>query len=299
MEELTKQQIVLLTLLVSFITSIATGIITVALMDQAPPGVTQTINRVVERTIEKVTPSPVQQAAAVVTKETIVVKEDELVVKAIEKNAKSLVSIVRVTGEGEGKQENFSGNGLIVSKDGLIATDESVVWHILDENQNPIPQSFKIVFSDGTIFSAIATSSENKFGLALLKITQDDKTKNIFFVPATIADVASLKLGQTVITLGGEYVSVATGIVSNISQKSEDSGSIGLATSTAISAKNSTQIIKTDIRNAGKIVGSILVNLSGEVVGIHLSSIEADNAFLSVAVISNAIAKVGAVSPKQ
>ena len=81
MEGLTKQQIVLVALLISFVTSIATGIVTVALMDQAPPGVTQTINRVVERTIEKVVPTPSQnQSAAVVTKETIVVKEDDLVV---------------------------------------------------------------------------------------------------------------------------------------------------------------------------------------------------------------------------
>lgn len=56
-EELTKQQLILLALLVSFITSIATGIVTVSLMDQAPQSVTQVIDRVVERTVERVMPN--------------------------------------------------------------------------------------------------------------------------------------------------------------------------------------------------------------------------------------------------
>ena len=38
MEHLNKQQLILLTLLISFVTSIATGIVTVSLMDQAPQG---------------------------------------------------------------------------------------------------------------------------------------------------------------------------------------------------------------------------------------------------------------------
>src|SRR3989338_1891737 len=105
MEHLNKQQLILLALLVSFVTSIATGIITITLMDQAPPGVTQTINRVVEKTIERVITEPTKQAATVVTKETLVVKADDLIIDAIERNTGSVVRIREATGEG---RSNFS-----------------------------------------------------------------------------------------------------------------------------------------------------------------------------------------------
>jgi len=99
-ERLTKMQIVLLTLLVSFVTSIATGIVTVTLMDQAPPAITQTINRVVERTVEKVVPDK-SQGANVITKEvTVVVKEDDLITDSIEKNSKSVVRIKKINADG-------------------------------------------------------------------------------------------------------------------------------------------------------------------------------------------------------
>ncbi len=64
-EELTKSQLLLLTILVNFVTAVATGILTVSLLDTAPPVVTQTINKVVEHTVETVTqvaPAAVVQA---------------------------------------------------------------------------------------------------------------------------------------------------------------------------------------------------------------------------------------------
>ena len=89
-EKLTKMQIVLLTLLVSFVASIATGIVTVTLMDQTPPVMVQTLNRVVERTVERVVPNDTKQGASIITKETtVVVKEEDLITDSINKNSKA------------------------------------------------------------------------------------------------------------------------------------------------------------------------------------------------------------------
>ena len=81
MEDLNKNQIVLLTLLVSFVTSIATGIITVTLLQEAPIEVTRNINRIVEKTIETVTPGTVTTTQKEVT--TVVVKEEDLIIDSI------------------------------------------------------------------------------------------------------------------------------------------------------------------------------------------------------------------------
>ncbi len=56
-QELTKTQLILLAVLLSFVTSIATGITTVTLMQQAPSSVTVPITRIVRETVEKISPN--------------------------------------------------------------------------------------------------------------------------------------------------------------------------------------------------------------------------------------------------
>ena len=78
LKELNNYQLVLLTLLISFITSIATGITTVYLLQQAPPQVTGVINNVVEKTIQTVAPATLEPKT-----QTIIIKEDDLIATAL------------------------------------------------------------------------------------------------------------------------------------------------------------------------------------------------------------------------
>jgi hypothetical protein len=132
MNDLNTQQIVLLCLLVSFVSSVATGITTVSLLDQAPEPVAQTINRVVERTIEKVVDPVVESVSNVATNrtpervvETVVVNQEDLTVDAVEKNSKSLVRIYAVNSTTGSK--TFAGLGVVVSNDGKILTSSTIL----------------------------------------------------------------------------------------------------------------------------------------------------------------------------
>src|ERR1700693_2855924 len=56
-KDLNKPQLILLAVLLSFVTSIATGITTVTLMQQAPPSFTAPVTRIVRETVEKIVPA--------------------------------------------------------------------------------------------------------------------------------------------------------------------------------------------------------------------------------------------------
>lgn len=254
MENLTKQQIILLTLLVSFVTSIATGIVTVALMNQAPVGVVQTINRVVEKTIETVT-TPTKEIQTIV-KETVTVNPDDQIVSAVEKTSKSVVRIYRTNADPSSGSNSmvFVGLGAVVTDDGVVTTDNSL---ILDSGKYFIATLGGDKLLELTIVKA--TPGEQ---IALLKISDYEKNSSLFSkVPLSTGD---LKLGQAVIYIGGETKNtISTGIVSSMSVKE-----IKLAdNSTSTPASTKISSIETSL-SSNFISGGLLLNLSGELVGI-------------------------------
>ncbi|HEY4496241.1 MAG TPA: serine protease [Candidatus Paceibacterota bacterium] len=253
MENLNRQQLILLALLVSFVTSIATGIVTVSLMDQAPAGVTQTINRVVEKTIERIVQAPTQ-AAAVVTKEVIVTEQD-LITAAIEKNTNSVVKIemAQVMSETTGV---FAGLGVVVSSDGVIVADRT----------NFIPEiNYVVKFFDGKVLPLAIVFTEEKSRVVIFRAVVDNKEK-YNFLPATFGNSDLLKLGQTVIGLSGaNQLTAAVGVVSSFDVRDEPTAE-GATTTVKVKRALDTTIPVKDF-----VTGGPLINTSGEVIAVKVA----------------------------
>ncbi|MEK7621584.1 MAG: serine protease [Patescibacteria group bacterium] len=252
MEELNKNQIVLLVLLVSFVTSIATGIVTVTLMDQAPPAVTQTINRIVERTVEKVVPG---QPPPIIKEVPVIVTEEELIVKVINGAASGMVRIVDALGDNA-----FVSSGFFISPDGVIAASGALVGAAASTT------SYEAVLRDGRVVPVVklnrvspaATTtpevsplSELSFFKTLTPLTTLEKWPTLTFAKVAPA------VGQTIVALGfadRADINVAVGIVS---------GFLSTNTSTA----SSTPLVMTNAAS-GENQGGPLLNIKGEVIGL-------------------------------
>ncbi len=268
MENLTRHQIVLLTLLVSFVTSMATGIVAVALMNQAPVGVTQTINRVVQTTVEKIVSQPATSTSNTgqqIVKETVIVNSDDAVVSAVDKNTKSLVRLYRTNSDPSLglSSMNLVGLGVVVTDDGIIATDENIITK--DSGRYFTPTD------DGQLHEISILRSVSGEQIALLKI-KPDTSSSTPFVKANLSS-EDVKLGQSVVYIGGSSKNtVATGIVSSIGTK--DAGQVSSTDSTAPALS----YIETSV-SQNFVPGSILLDLSGDLVGIkttYLSSAQND-----------------------
>ncbi len=241
MEHLTKTQLVLLALLISFVASIATGIVTVTLMQQAPQGVTQTINNVVERTIEKVIPVKGPNLT-----ETKIIKEEDFIVAAVENNKNSVVKITISADPAGGVSGGEVGSGVILSGDGYIATDSSGVV-VMDE-------VYYAETTDGQILQ-LSRMIDRK-GFVVFKVVAREKSPAPKLIPVTLADSDRVKVGQSTISLGE---SAAVGIISSISYDKPSENST--------TTPNILSVIHTST-NAKDNLGSVVLDLDGKAIGI-------------------------------
>jgi S1-C subfamily serine protease len=272
METLTKQQLILLVLLVTFVSSITTGIVTVSLMDQAPPAMTQTINRIVERTVERVVPAAAvanvsnsSSKDAVITKETVVVKDDDMVIASVEKNKGNIIRVIKVRNEFGTTYEKQGGIAIPINDKGLLVSDISVLQKKYDDFGMIIPESYKALMPDGTSHVIVPVGADQAASLVFFEPrTEEGKPEPTAFgkIKATLADSNKLKLGQSVVALGGTTDNVvSTGIVSALSVNKDKSD---------LSLYNS---IKTSIQIDGATPGTVLLNLSGEIVGMLIGRV--------------------------
>ncbi len=203
-EDLSKAQLLLLMLLVNFITSIATGVLTASLLDQAPATVTQTVNQIVDRTIETIaTSTPLAAIIAPPTPppKTIIQTSADLLPSAIAADASRAVSI-------------YSSSGTTTP---LIAVGTYLpkAHAVVLATQPGLPASVTVLFANNT--SQAASLSRQGATLTIYGFGDTAPIPNVAS-PVIIAHTA-LKAGQTVVAITADG-SAVTGIISKI----DDSG---------------------------------------------------------------------------
>jgi hypothetical protein len=196
-EDLSKSQLILLTILVNFVTSVGTGIITVSLLDQAPPFVTQTVNRVVERTIETVAQAA---PAAIVTAPSPAPSNQDLVTAAIGADA------ARVTAIYDAKTGTSSP---AIAVGTFLPGARAVATAALDV----LPKEALIGFADGSYVPASVSRAGN--GIVIYGFADTAALPKVS--ATTLVAAEKLKLGQTALAVATDG-SASTGIVSHVTK---------------------------------------------------------------------------------
>ncbi|MEN9561589.1 MAG: hypothetical protein RIQ56_862 [Candidatus Parcubacteria bacterium] len=241
-ENLNKSQIIMLTLLVSFMTSIATGIVTVSLMEQAPPTITQTVSKVIEHTVEKVVPDQAAAAAVAVPQtieKTVYVKESDTTAKAVETVSPSIIRLM----SSDELNPVFLSLGVVVDDKGVIVADS---------------------FGLGEEASAIMNMPGGK-SLRLFVIARDETTGLAYLAPSATSTVdwkpaafatQHPTLGTSIIALAGKSVTrINPGVVTALSSLPSEK-------------KDEMHVIETNISTGDILPGSPIIDTAGSVLGV-------------------------------
>ncbi|MFA6408271.1 MAG: hypothetical protein WCW36_02255 [Candidatus Paceibacterota bacterium] len=197
-EELSKSQLILLTILVNFVTSVATGILTVSLLDHAPAIVTQTVNRVVEHTIETVVAAApaVMPAAA---KPAPAPSNQDLVTAAIGASAARTVALYAA--------DTGTSTPAI-----SVGTYLSSAHAVVTAAQDSLPKEVLIEFTNGSY--ARASLAHGGKGIMIYGFADDAVLPKM--TSPSLIPTSNLKLGETALALGTDGFA-STGIVSRVS----------------------------------------------------------------------------------
>ena len=186
-------------------------------------------------------------------------------------------------------QKTFIGLGTIVSKEGLIATGDVFA----DTNGK-----YMVTLDNAKFYDVKVLPKKENAKFYFIKIIQD--AKNIVnFTPVTFSDSDSLKLGQTIVTLGGQLeVSISTGIISSLISANLASSTV-LGTSIASTTSNVLKenvAINTSMNLTDNIYGGPLLILNGEVIGLRISPNVSDKYnFLPSNILKNEVATYAAI----
>jgi len=286
LEHLTKTQIVLLGLLISFVTSMATAIFTVSLVNQSPPPITNTINRVVERIVDPMGLKEEEEKEEKNQQPTFISKEDAIV-KVVKDVSPAVVSVVATKDlpvveqyyinpfgndpllngfdikipqyrqNGTEKKEVSSGTGFFIGADGTLITNK----HVVEDKD----AQYSIIMNDGRKLDAKVLTRDPFQDLAILKV------EGANFPVAKLGDSSKLNIGQTVVAIGntlGEFSNtVSIGIISGLNRKITAQGGLS-------GPEELTALIQTDAAINHGNSGGPLLNINGEVIGINTAIAE-------------------------
>jgi S1-C subfamily serine protease len=150
-------------------------------------------------------------------------------------------------------RETGSGSGVILSRDGIIVTNNHVI-EVANDPEHSIVDLVKVRLPDKRVLTAKVLGRDRRADLAVLKIEANDLT------PIEVGDSAKLEVGQWVVAVGnplGFDNTVSVGVVSSLGRTLGLQGSVlldGIQTDAAINPGNS---------------GGALTDSNGQLVGIN------------------------------
>ena len=269
MEDISKQQVILISLLVAIVTAVATSIATVSLTNESSTP-QQTIYRVIEQSIQKVADLP----AVTKNSDIPVTPKGPSILSPADIASKVAPSVVRIYKK-EGDKREFVALGVasgskggVIDSTRLVPHVEGTLYFAISNNNKEIP----VTYTQGDI--------QDVFSFFVLNYEAGEKNK----IPAiNLSNISGVKLGSNVVAFGGKEAGdvISNGIVTEIR-------SIG---SNASSTKD---ILVTDMALSSTISGFLLFDTLGNLIAFEKGLDEVDKTpfFINASILKTDLAKV-------